>query len=171
MRPPDCPIHGTMPIQLGAIFRHIAAVVILSILLSGAALGQQASLVAFEAGPVEASPFVSVPTAPAPHAGEQHKFWDRSNYALFTAVTALSAADFVVTRDNLQSGGRELNPVTRVFGKSTAGLAVNFAGESAAVVAISYFFHKTGHHKLERMISMVNAGSSAAAVSFDLAHR
>jgi hypothetical protein len=39
------------------------------------------------------------------------------------------------------------------------------------VIALSYFFHKTGHHKLERAVSMVNIGSSAAAVAFDLAHR
>jgi hypothetical protein len=31
-------------------------------------------------------------------------------------------------------------------------------------------FHKTGHHKLERAISLVNIGSSAAAVTFDVAH-
>jgi hypothetical protein len=48
---------------------------------------------------------------------------------------------------------------------------VNFAGETAGVVALSYFFHKTGHHKLERAVSMVNIGSSATAVAFDLAHR
>ncbi len=107
-------------------------------------------------------------TAAAP---EQHKFWDRNNGLLFAAVAAFSAADFAVTRDNLQNGGRELNPVTRVFGTSTAGLAGNFAGQTAAVVGISYFFHKTGHHKLERMVSLLNAGGSAAAVSFDLAHR
>ncbi|MGA8867804.1 MAG: hypothetical protein WB510_12585 [Candidatus Sulfotelmatobacter sp.] len=83
----------------------------------------------------------------------------------------MSAADFAVTRDNLQSGGRELNPVTRVFGRSTAGLAANFAGQSAAVIGLSYLFHKTGHHNLERAVSMLNAGGSAAAVSFDLAQR
>jgi hypothetical protein len=48
---------------------------------------------------------------------------------------------------------------------------VNFAGETAGVVALSYFFHKTGHHKLERAVSMLNIGSSAAAVTFDLAQR
>jgi hypothetical protein len=61
--------------------------------------------------------------------------------------------------------------VTRMFGRSTAGLAVNFAGESVGVIGISYFFHKRGHHKLERAFSLVNIGSSAAAVSFGLAHR
>jgi len=58
-----------------------------------------------------------------------------------------------------------------VFSGSTAGLAVNFAGETAGVVGLSYVFHKTGHHKIERVISMLNIGASATAVSFDLAHR
>jgi len=48
---------------------------------------------------------------------------------------------------------------------------VNFAGETAGVVALSYFFHRTNHHKLERAASMLNIGASAAAVTFDLAHR
>jgi hypothetical protein len=48
---------------------------------------------------------------------------------------------------------------------------VNFAAETAGVVGISYFFHKTGHHKLERAVPMLNIGASAGAVAFDLAHR
>ena len=83
----------------------------------------------------------------------------------------MSAADFAVTNANLQSGGRELNPVTRVFSGSTAGLAANFAGETAGVIGLSYFFHKTGHHKLERMTSVVNIGASAVAVTYGLTHR
>ena len=100
-----------------------------------------------------------------------HRFWDRENSFLFAANAAFSAADFVVTRDNLRNGGQELNPVTAVFAGSTAGLAANFAGETAGVIGLSYFFHKTGHHRLERAVSMLNMGSSAAAVSFGLAHR
>lgn len=101
----------------------------------------------------------------------QPVFLNRENSFLFATSAAFSAADFVVTRDNLRGGGQELDPVTRVFGRSTPGLAVNFAAETAGVVGISYMFHKTGHHKLERYVSMLNIGSSAAAVSFDLAHR
>jgi len=41
---------------------------------------------------------------------------------------------------------------------------MNFAGETAGVIGLSYFFHKTGHHRLERAVSMLNIGSSAAAV-------
>ena len=100
-----------------------------------------------------------------------HRFWDGENCVLFVTSAAFSAADFVVTKDNLRGGGQELNPVTRVFTGSTAGLAVNFAGETVGVIGLSYFFHKTGHHKLERAVSMLNIGASGAAVTYDLAHR
>jgi hypothetical protein len=125
-----------------------------------------------------------VPDAPAPTAepvttafvapavsGNEHKFWDKENYALFAATGTMSAADFAVTRANLQSGGQELNPVVRLFGRSTAGLAVNFAGETAGVMGLSYFCHRTGHHRLERMVSVVNIGTSVGAVSYGLTHR
>jgi hypothetical protein len=108
----------------------------------------------------------AIPTAPV-----EHKFWDRENRVLFAAVAASSTADFAVTYSNLQNGGKELNPVTRVFSGSTAGLAVNFAGETAGVIGLSYLFHKTGHHKLERLVSMTNIGASGAAVAYGLTHR
>jgi hypothetical protein len=126
----------------------------------------------------------SVPDAPVPSvepvspvvlspsiASTEHKFWDKQNSVLFIAAAALNGADFAVTRANLQSGGQELNPVVRVFGRSTAGLAMNFVGETAGVMSLGYFFHKTGHHKLERAISLVDVGGSAGAVAFGLAHR
>ena len=114
-----------------------------------------------------ASAFVSLPRPKA----SEHKFWDRENKALFFAATGLNGADFAITRSNLQHGGRELNPVVRIFGRSTAGLAVNFAGETVGVISLSYFFHKTGHHTLERWVSVVNVTSSAGAVSYGLAQR
>ena len=101
----------------------------------------------------------------------KHKFWDKENGVLFAASAGFSAADFAVTRANLQSGGRDLNPVVRFFGPSTAGLAVNFAGETVGVIGVSYLLHKTGHHKLERIFTMVNIGSSAGAVTYDLVTR
>ena len=107
----------------------------------------------------------------ASNGGVEHKFWDRQNRASFIAAAALNGADFAVTRSNLQSGGRELNPLVRMFGRSTAGLAANFIGETAGVIALSYFFHKTGHHKLERAVSLINIAGSAGAVTFDLTHR
>jgi hypothetical protein len=122
------------------------------------------------APPAAVSPVFGPVTSNTPGA-EEHRFWDRPNQILIAATAAMNAADFAVTRANLQSGGQELNPMVRVFGRSTAGLAVNFAGETAGVVGLSYLLHKTGHHKLERMVSVVNVGASTGAVSYGLAHR
>ena len=108
----------------------------------------------------------------APQRGrESHRFWDRENRALFALTAGAAAADFCVTRANLASGGKELNPVTRIFSGSTPGLAANFALETGGVIGISYMFHKTGHHKLERLTSVINTSASLGAVSFGLAHR
>jgi hypothetical protein len=140
---------------------------------------------AFAQGPLPDAPTPSLEFAPLvanrtppnlanEHIGErlgEHRFWDAENIALFAAVGATSGADFAFTRSNLQKGGRELNPVVRLFGRSTPGLAVNFCGETVGVIGVGYFFHKTGHHRLERMVSMVNIGISAGAASYSATHR
>jgi hypothetical protein len=153
-----------------------AAIVLIVLGLCHMAVCQQVSAALLHPSMMEATSFEPAPAlTPAPvtlpEAPVQHRFLDRENSLLFAASAAFSAADFVVTRDNLRSGGRELNPITSWFTGSTAGLAVNFAGETAGVVGLSYLFHKTGHHKMERAVSMLNIGASAGAVSFDLAHR
>jgi|SRR5579863_2740655 len=154
-----------------------AAMVLMVLGLGSVGAAQEVSAallrpVAMESSSFEASPLVSaVQPTNSREAAENHRFWDRENSFLFAVNAAFSAADFVVTRDNLRGGGQELNPITRAFSGSSAGLAMNFAGETAGVVGLSYFFHKTGHHKMERAVSMLNIGSSAAAVTFDLARR
>jgi hypothetical protein len=157
-------------------------------LLSGAGFAQTVSIATLNEGPlnfasdnagpanpgvVTASPAAVSPVVSTtlPEAPSQHKFWDNENRALFAAVAVLSAADFAVTRANLQNGGKELNPVTRIFSGSTVGLAANFAGQTASIVGLSYFFHKTGHHQLERLTPLLNIGASAFAVAYDLSHR
>ena len=147
------------------------AVLAALVILCAPAIAQQASFSLLPAPSIEPNAMVrSVGPVILPEA-PSHRFWDRENSFLFAANAAFSTADFIVTRNNLRNGGQELNPVTRVFAGSTAGLAVNFAGETAGVVALSYVFHKTGHHKLERAISVLNLGSSATAVTFDVMRR
>lgn len=109
--------------------------------------------------------------APSPrHLAAAHPFWDRENLSLFAVSAAWSGADFYVTHSNLANGGRELNPIARAFTGSTPALAANFALETTGVVGISYFFHKTGHHKLERATSYVNISASAGAVLYGMTH-
>ncbi len=158
-----------MPFNLRSDFGIRFAILFVILALGLPAAAQQVSFAmlsseAITAAPVEYRP-ITLPEA------SSHHFWDRENAVLFAANAGLSGADFYLTRSNLRSGGQEFNPVTSMFGSSTAGLALNFAGENVGVVGISYLFHKTGHHKLERFVSMVNLGSSATAVTFDLAHR
>ena len=151
-------------------------IVILLFVVAGsyAAMSQEVSMAMLQPEPMQPSPAPvakALPSNPVHLTSEEHKFWDTKNTALFAAVGAFSAADFAVTRDNLSHGGRELNPLTRPFAGSTAGLAANFAAETAGVIGVSYMFHKTGHHKLERLTPLVNLGMSAFAVGYGLAHR
>jgi hypothetical protein len=156
---------------LGAIFKPKAAVLLVLLGLCGPALAQEVSFALLQPASIEPNPMVrSVEPVTLPEA-PSHRFWDRENSILFATNAVFSTADFIVTRNNLRNGGQELNPTTRLFSGSTAGLAVNFAGEAVGVVAVSYFFHKTGHHKLERAVSILNIGSSAAAVTFGVVHR
>jgi hypothetical protein len=155
---------------LGAILKPKAAVLLVISGLCGPALAQQVSFALLQPASIEPNPMVkSVEPVTLPEA-PSHRFWDRENTFLFATNAAFSTADFIATRNNLRNGGQELNPVTRVFSGSTAGLAVNFAGEAVGVVGLSYIFHKTGHHKLERAVSVLNIGSSASAVAFDVVH-
>ena len=124
---------------------------------------------AMDPAPYLASPVIAV-SAPE-KSPLQHPFWDRQNSLLFAATGAAATADFFVTRMNLSAGGRELNPLVRPLAGSTAGLATNFAVETAGVVAVSYIFHKTGHHRLERLTSVVNVSSSTFAVAYGITHR
>jgi hypothetical protein len=120
---------------------------------------------------VAVRPVEPIEPRPLPEAPSHRRFWDRENTMLFAGTLLTSAGDFVVTRNNLQGGGgQELNPIARIFSGSTAGLAVNFAGETAGVTGLSYIFHKTGHHRLERLAPMVNMAASGYAIGYGLRH-
>jgi hypothetical protein len=162
-------------------FKRMATLsLVIALLVPASMMAQQTTFAAFKTASLEpmapvapvaiAIPMVVSPvTQPEPTA--THRFWDHKNTLLFAGVAALSAADFFVTRANLQNGGREYDPVTRAFGGGTRGLALNFSSETAGMIGLSYVFHKTGHHKLERLTSITNIGASSTAVAYDLAHR
>lgn len=157
---------------LNALRRSLAAILLTMLGFCVPAKSQEISLAMLE--PTSIEPVVATQSSSSrslPEAPSQHRFMDRENSVLFATVAATCAADFAVTHQNLANGGRELNPMTRLFSGSTAGLTVNFVGETAGVVGLSYFFHKTGHHKLERLTPLVNVGASAIAVTYGLTHR
>jgi hypothetical protein len=179
-------------------FRSLLPTIIAFALLHPAVLAGQQSRLASASKPVEIAALTPLPSTPevaesatAANGSEayampalqvvsftepscesaSHRFWDPENSALFALNAGAAAADFSVTRANLASGGQELNPVTRIMTGSTPALAANFALETGGVIGVSYLFHKTGHHKLERATSMVNFSGSIAAVAYGVTHR
>src|ERR1700722_20204426 len=114
---------------LGAIFKTKAAVLPVILGLCGPALAQQVSFSLLQPASIEPNPIVkSVEPVTLPEA-PSHRFWDHENTILFATSAACSTADFFVTRNNLRNGGQELNPVTRVFSGSPAGVGVDFLRE------------------------------------------
>lgn len=107
-----------------------------------------------------------LPTAPS------HKFWDKPNIMLFALDSTAKTADFVATHHNLSHGGVEFNPLARpLCNKGTAGQSVFFFGQSAAAIGVSYLLHKSGHHRLERMFTLVNIVDSTYGATYSFAHR
>ena len=107
-----------------------------------------------------------------PDAPSRHRYWDRENKVLFFTHAGVSTADFVVTHQNLSNGGREMNPLAKPLCESgTPGQVVFFGGRVLSTLSVSYALHRTGHHKLERWVTMFMIGDSAYGVSYSLAHR
>jgi hypothetical protein len=120
------------------------------------------------ASPVTPAQPASLPSAPS----SPTSFWDRKNILLASTMAAATAADFVATTRNLTSrgGGQEHNPVARVFTGSTGGRVAYFTASAAGTVGLSYLFHKTNHHKLERAALMIAIGCSVQGAAYSFVH-
>src|SRR5947208_10806181 len=90
--------------------------------------------------------------APAP---EAHRFWDRNNVLLFSSVAVSRGLDYASTR-NMQARGREEILLPDDVVNNSAGFASLEAAGTATSVGLSYWMHRTGHHKLERWVSIAH---------------
>ena len=95
------------------------------------------------------------PTTPA--AAGVHRFWDRENDLLFTAVGAGRALDYASTL-NLRSRGINEAFLTNSIVDNHPLFAGIEAAATGASIGVSYIFHRTGHHRLERWTSVIHAG-------------
>ncbi len=87
----------------------------------------------------------------------EHRFWDKTNVLLFAGVTGARYFDYGSTIWMRHRGVDEWLLTNDIVDNHAAFAAIEFAG-AAASVGISYAFHKTGHHKLERWTSVVHIG-------------
>ncbi len=82
-----------------------------------------------------------------------HRFFDRTNVWLFSGIAISRALDYTSTRNMLARGREEeLIPDDVVY--NTAGFVSLEAAGTATSVGVSYLLHRTGHHKLERWMSI-----------------
>src|SRR5450755_1755029 len=106
----------TLPFTM--IWRNLRTAILLAV-VGGTASAQEVKMAKLNDGPfsLEVGSSVNAPmlASALPEAPGYHKFLDNENKVLFVTVAALNTADFAATRSILQNGGRELNPVTRVF--------------------------------------------------------
>jgi len=124
--------------------------------------------VAAQQGPPPASSEQRLPDAPkaqvplehqpVPSFGEaSHRFWDRKNRWLFAGVAVARALDYHSTGNMRRRGREEILLTNEVVDNKPAFAAVEAAGALASV-GVSYLFHRTGHHRLERWTSYVHIG-------------
>jgi hypothetical protein len=112
------------------------------------------------ATPTLTTPLAFPPIEPAAAAPPPHAFWDRTNLALFSGIAVTRGMDYASTR-NFQARGREEILLPDDVVNNSAGFASLEAAATMTSVGISYLLHRTGHHKLERWMSIGHIGVTA----------
>ncbi len=106
----------------------------------------------------------SVSPATPPHTPKAeappHRFWDRTNILLFSGVAVFRGLDYASTRNFMARGREEILLPDDVVDNS-AGFASLEAAATATSVGLSYWMHRTNHHKIERWISIVHISVTA----------
>jgi hypothetical protein len=101
-------------------------------------------------------------SAPQPQfTAPEHRFWDRENDLLFTAVAASRTLDYFSTL-NFRRRGRDEVFLTNDIVDNHAAFASIEAGATAVSIGVSYLFHHYHHHRLERWTSIVHASLSTS---------
>jgi hypothetical protein len=99
----------------------------------------------------------SSPAAQASPPQTTHRFWDRTNDLWFAAVGAGRALDYASTLNLRRRGVDEIFLTNSIVDNHPLFAGIEAAG-TAASIGVSYLFHRTGHHQLERWTSIVHFG-------------
>jgi hypothetical protein len=86
-----------------------------------------------------------------------HRFWDRTNDMWFAAVGAARALDYASTLNLRRRGLDEIFLTNSIVDNHPLFAGIE-AAATAASIGVSYLFHRTGHHRLERWTSIVHFG-------------
>ena len=94
---------------------------------------------------------------PAPP--KTHRFWDKENDWLFAGVGASRTLDYFSTLNFRRRGDHEVLLSNDLVDNHAAFAAVE-AGATGLSIGVSYLFHRYGHHKLERWVSIIHIGAA-----------
>ena len=103
------------------------------------------------------APPATKPPAQANPPREPHKFWDKENTYLFAGVGGARMLDYASTRHFRAQGNEEWLLSNWVVDNRPLFVGIELAG-TAASIGVSYLCHRTGHHRLERWISLGHIG-------------
>jgi len=109
-----------------------------------------------------AGPQASPPQTP-------HRFWDRENDLWFAGVGAARALDYASTLNLRRRGLDEIFLTNSIVDNHPLFGGIE-AAATAASIGVSYLFHRTGHHRLERWTSIIHfsVGVGGAARNYAL---
>jgi hypothetical protein len=107
-----------------------------------------------------AKPLAKLSTQPSKPAPPPHAFWDRTNLLLFSGIAVTRGMDYASTR-NFQARGRQEILLPDDVVNNSAGFASLEAAGTVTSIGISYLLHRTGHHTLERWMSIGHIGVTA----------
>lgn len=108
-------------------------------------------------GTPQGAPATAKPPAKSKTSAQTHKFWDTENICLFTGVGAVRMLDYASTRHLRDQGDYEWLLSNSIVDNRPLFVGIELAG-TAASIGVSYLFHRTGHHSLERWVSIVHIG-------------
>jgi len=97
------------------------------------------------------------PPAQSKATPQAHKFWDAENVGLFAGVGAARMLDYASTRHLRNQGNDEWLLTNSIVDNRPLFVGIELAG-TAASIGVSYLFHRSGHHTLERWVSIAHIG-------------
>jgi hypothetical protein len=96
-----------------------------------------------------------------------HPFWAKDNILLFAGVGAGRALDYTSTRHFRDRGVNEWLLTNNIVDNKPLFAGIEVAGVAASI-GVSYLFHRSGHHKLERWVSIVHIGAAVGGSAWNL---
>ena len=109
---------------------------------------------------------LQAPSTARPALSQPHRFFDCKNILLFSGIAVFRGLDYASTR-NMQARGRQEVLLPDDVVNNSAGFASLEAAATATSVGISYLFHRTGHHKMERWLSIGHISVTAFGVGWN----